>query len=52
MAFAIEIVASIGLVFAIYTAYVAVATGVFLLVAAWASWRASGGKWMWNFDGA
>ena len=26
--------------------------GRFLLVAAWASWRTSGGKWMWNFGGA
>jgi putative oxidoreductase len=25
---------------------------VFLLVAAWASWRVSAGKWMWNFGGA
>jgi putative oxidoreductase len=23
-----------------------------LLVAAWASWRVSKGKWMWNFGGA
>jgi len=51
-AFAIEIVASIGLVFDILTPYLAVVTGVFLLVAAWASWRTSEGKWMWNFGGA
>jgi putative oxidoreductase len=51
-AFAIEIVASIGLVLDIYTTYVAVLTGVFLLVAAWASFRVSKGKWMWNFGGA
>jgi len=50
--FAIEIVASIGLIFDLYTRYVAVLTGVFLLVAAWASWRVSAGKWMWNFVGA
>jgi putative oxidoreductase len=50
--FAIEIVASIGLVFDLYTHAVAALTGVFLLVASWASWRVSGGKWMWNFGGA
>jgi putative oxidoreductase len=50
--FAIEIVATIGLVFAIYTRYVAILAGVFLLVAAWASWRFSEGKWIWNFGGA
>jgi putative oxidoreductase len=51
-AFAIEIVVTIGLVFAIYTAYVAALAGVFLLVAAWASYRYSEGKWIWNFGGA
>lgn len=51
-AFAIEIVTSIALVFDIYTRYAAVVTGVFLLVASWASWRQSRGKWMWNFGGA
>jgi putative oxidoreductase len=50
--FAVEIVASIGLIFDLYTHYVAVLTGLFLLVASWASWRVSGGKWMWNFGGA
>ena len=51
-AFAVEIVATIGLVLDIRTEYVAVLAGVFLLVAAWASWRVSQGKWMWNFGGA
>jgi putative oxidoreductase len=51
-AFAVEIVAGIGLIFDIYTAYAAVLAGVFLLVAAWASWKTSEGKWMWNFGGA
>jgi putative oxidoreductase len=51
-AFAVEIVASIGLIFDIYTSYVAALEGVFLLVAAWASWKTSAGKWMWNFGGA
>lgn len=50
--FAVEIVASIGLIFDLYTFYVALLTGVFLLVASWASWRVSAGKWMWNFGGA
>jgi putative oxidoreductase len=50
--FAVEIVASIGLIFDLYTQYVAVLTGLFLLVASWASWRVSAGKWMWNFGGA
>ncbi len=51
-AFAVEIVTSIALVFDIYARYAAVVTGVFLLVASWASWRQSKGKWMWNFGGA
>lgn len=51
-AFAIEIVVTIGLVFAIYTAWAALLAGVFLVVAAWASWVNSGGKWIWNFGGA
>jgi putative oxidoreductase len=50
--FAVEIVASIGLILDLYTHYVAVLAGLFLVVAAWASWRVSGGKWMWNFGGA
>jgi len=51
-AFAVEILASIGLVFDVYTAYAAMLAGVFLLVAAYASYRVSEGKWMWNFGGA
>jgi putative oxidoreductase len=50
--FAIEIVTSIGLVLDLYTRYVAVLAGIFLVVASWASWRVSEGKWMWNFGGA
>jgi putative oxidoreductase len=30
---------------------VAILAGVFLLVAAWASWKFSEGKWIWNFGG-
>jgi len=51
-AFAIEIVTSIGLVFGLYTRYVALLAAGFLLVASWASWKTSEGKWMWNFGGA
>lgn len=51
-AFAVEIVATIGLVLGLYTRYVALLTAVFLLVASYASWRVSKGKWMWNFGGA
>jgi putative oxidoreductase len=51
-AFAVEIVASVGLIFGIYTAHAAILAGVFLLVAAYASYRVSDGKWMWNFGGA
>ncbi|HEU4619022.1 MAG TPA: DoxX family protein [Gammaproteobacteria bacterium] len=51
-AFVIETLASIGLVFDLYTVYAAVLAGAFLLVASWASWRFSEGKWIWNFGGA
>lgn len=51
-AFAIEIATSIGLVFDIYARYAAIVAGLFLLVASYASWRVSKGKWMWNFGGA
>jgi putative oxidoreductase len=51
-AFAVEIVATIGLVLDLWTVYVALLAAAFLLVAAWASWRVSAGKWMWNFGGA
>jgi putative oxidoreductase len=47
----IEVIGSIGLVFAIYTRYVAALVAVFLFVAAWAVWRVSDGKWLWNIGG-
>jgi putative oxidoreductase len=50
--FAVETVATIGLFFAIFTPYVAILAGVFLVFAAYASWRASDGKWIWTFGGA
>jgi putative oxidoreductase len=51
-AFAIEIVTSIGLIFNLYARYAALLAGVFLLVASFASFKVSKGKWMWNFGGA
>jgi putative oxidoreductase len=50
--FVVEIIATIGLFFGIYTPYVATFAGIFLLAAAWCSYRASGGKWIWSFGGA
>ena len=47
----IEIVCAIGMVFALYTRYVALIEAVFLLVAAWAVWRYSKGKWLWQTGG-
>jgi putative oxidoreductase len=47
----LEIVCAIGMVFAIQTRYVAVLEAVFLFVAAWAVWRHSGGKWLWQNGG-
>jgi putative oxidoreductase len=46
-----EVIGSIGLVFAIYTRYVAILIAAFLFVAAWAVWRFSKGKWLWNIGG-
>jgi putative oxidoreductase len=48
---AIEIVCAIGMTFAIYTPYVALLEAVFLLVAAWATWRYSKGNWLWQTGG-
>lgn len=47
----IEIICAIGMVFAIQTRYVAMVEAVFLFVAAWAVWRHSGGKWLWQTGG-
>lgn len=46
-----EVIGSIGLVFAIYTRYVAILVAIFLFVAAWSVWRYSKGKWLWNIGG-
>jgi putative oxidoreductase len=47
----VEVVGAIGLVFGIYTRYVAALVAVFLFVATWAVWRYSKGQWHWNFGG-
>jgi putative oxidoreductase len=47
----IEIICSIGMVFAIHTRYVALLEAIFLFVAAWAVWRYSQRKWLWNIGG-
>jgi len=48
---AVEFLGSIGLVFAIYTRYVAAFVAVFMFVASWAARRHSGGKWLWFAGG-
>jgi len=47
----IETVLAIGLIFGIYTTYVGVIAFVYLLVAAAAVWKVTGGKWLWNIGG-
>lgn len=50
-AFAVEILVGIGLIFAIYTKYAAMLAAAFLLIATWATWRFSQGRWLWNLGG-
>jgi putative oxidoreductase len=47
----VEVICAIGLIFGIYTRYVAILLAIFMAVAAWATWRYSGGKWLWNIGG-
>ena len=47
----IETVLAIGLIFGIYTTYVGLIAFVYLLVAAAAVWKVTGGKWLWNIGG-
>ena len=47
----IEAVCAIGMVFAIYTRYVAAVEAAFLCVAAWSVWRYSQGKYLWHAGG-
>jgi putative oxidoreductase len=46
----IETVLAIGLIFGIYTTYVAAIACIHLLVAAGAVWKVTG-KWLWNIGG-
>ena len=48
---AIEIVLAIGLIFGIYTSYVAWVAAFHLFVAAAAVYKVTGGKWLWNIGG-
>jgi len=50
-AFVVEIVVSIGLIFGIYTRYVALLAAVFLFAATFGVYRFAGGKWLWNLGG-
>jgi putative oxidoreductase len=50
-AFVVEIVVSLGLIFGIYTRYVALLAAVFLFVAAFGVYRFAEGKWLWNLGG-
>jgi len=47
----VEVIGSIGLILGIYTRYAALLVAIFLFVAAWAVWRHSKGKWLWNIGG-
>ena len=47
---AIEVGLAIGLIFGIYTQYVAAIAAIHLLVAAVATYRVTG-KWLWNIGG-
>lgn len=51
-ALAVEVVLVIGLVFGIYTTYVAIIAAIHLIVATGAVWKVTGGKWLWNLGGA
>ena len=51
IACAVELVLAAGLIFGIYTTYVAAIAFVHLLVAAGAVWKVTGGKWLWNIGG-
>ena len=50
-AFAVETVVSIGLIFGIYTRYVALLAAAFLFVATFGVYRFANGKWLWNLGG-
>ena len=50
-AIVIEVIVSTGLVFGVYTRYVALLAAAFLLVAAFGVYRFANGKWLWNIGG-
>ena len=47
----IEVVLTIGLIFGVFTVYVAAVAAIHLLVAAISVWKVTGGKWLWNIGG-
>lgn len=47
----IEIILAAGLIFGIYTSYVAWLSAIHLAVAAVAVYMVTGGKWLWNIGG-
>ena len=47
----VETILAIGLIFGIYTPYVAAIAAIHLLVAAGAVYRVTNGKWLWNIGG-
>jgi putative oxidoreductase len=47
----IEVVVSVGLVFALFTRFAALLGAAFLLVATYATYRFSQGRWLWNLGG-
>jgi putative oxidoreductase len=51
IAFAIETVLATGLIFGIFTSYVAWVAAVHMGVASVAVYRVTGGKWLWNIGG-
>lgn len=51
IACAVEIVLAAGLIFGIYTAYVAWVAAIHLAVAAIAVYRVTKGKWLWTIGG-
>ena len=46
-----EVVLTIGLIFGVFTVYVAAVAAIHLLVAAIGVWKVTGGKWLWNIGG-
>ena len=47
----IEVVLTIGLIFGVFTVYVAAVAAIHLLVAAIGVWKVTGGKWLWKIGG-